>query len=61
MGVVDISFRRTKLGMHDQQELVENVSLLRSWTITLYDLLFGSIVTLYPAVYFLTWMYELLI
>ena len=61
MGVVDISFRRTKLGMHDQQELVENVSLLRSWTITLYDLLFGSIVTLYPAVYSLTWMYELLI
>ena len=37
MGVIDISFRRTKLGMHDQQELVENVSLLRSWTITLYD------------------------
>ena len=47
---VDISFRRTRLGIHDQQELAENVIVLRSSTITLYGLLFGLILTVYPAV-----------
>lgn len=40
MEVVDVSFRRTRLGILDQQELVENVIVLRSWTIALYGLLF---------------------
>ena len=58
MEVADIGFRWTGLGIHDQWELVENVIVLRSWTITLYGLLFGLILTLYLADYSLTSMHE---
>ena len=56
MEVVDVSFRRTRLGILDQQELVENVIVLRSWTITLNGLLFELILALYSAVYSLIWI-----
>ena len=51
MEVVNISFRRTRLGILDQQELVENVIVLRSWTITLYGLLFELILTVYSLIW----------